>query len=368
MQAVVTQGTGEAAVEEVERPSPDAGEVLLDVRQFQLSVTECWMYQGRLPMLPELEARMEAGDRRAFGHEFCAEVVELGEGVEEFSVGDRVYGPGKIHCGECPYCENDWETLCENSETIGLGTYPGAAAEYFVAPAGPLCAVPDEISDGEAAALQPLSDALGRVHDADISTGDVVAVVGAGVMGNQCGQLAATLGASDVYAVDIDPEKLRIAEKLGMTGVDSTEVDPVEAVEARTEGMGPDVVVSAVGGDQSHLTDGNDPAAQAMRMVRTGGTYVQVGILTSDELSFDPSALMRSSVDIVYPQSYGGIRDRGPNRDAGEHAAHLVATGRVSIDQFVDIELDGLDDFDRMVEITSNKDEHDTLGPAQISV
>jgi threonine dehydrogenase-like Zn-dependent dehydrogenase len=216
--------------------------------------------------------------------------------------------------------------------------------------------------------MQPLSDALGRVHDAGIGTGDVVAVVGAGVMGNQCGQLAQHLGASETYAIDVDPEKVHIAEELGMTGIDSTEVDPVETIGAETDGIGPDVVFAAVGGDQSHLTDGTDPAAQAMQMVRTGGTYVQVGILFSDEMAFDPGTLMRSSVDIVYPESYGGIRDCGPNRDAGEYAAELVVTDRVSIEQFVDIELDGLESFDRMVEITSDKEEYDTLGPAQISL
>lgn len=368
MKAVITHGTGDASVEEIERPTPDDDEVLLEISQFQLSITEVWMYQGKLSISAALRERIERGDGRAFGHEFCGTVVETGADVAELAVGDRVYGAGKISCGSCPYCTNGWNVLCERSETIGLGEYPGAAAEYLAIPTEPLCVVPDAVSDREAAALQPLADALGRVHDADVYTGDVVAVIGAGVMGNQCGQLAQYFGAAETFAVDIDPEKLRLAERFGMGGIDASETDPVEALRERTDGVGPDVVFSAVGGDQRHATDGDDPIAQGLRAVRKGGTFVQVGIVTAEEMRFDPTTMRKRGVTVVNPTGHRGIHPTGPNNDAGEYAAELVASDRVSIDQFAGIELDGLDAFEELVEITANKAEYDTLGPAQISV
>lgn len=367
MKSVVTRGIGDSSVEEAPRPSPASDEVLIKTNRVQLSVTECWTWQGELGMSKTMRRRIDEGDGRILGHEFCGEIVETGADVNRFDVGDRVYAPGKIPCYECAYCENDWEFLCENKGVIGHGENSGALAEYFVARMEPLRRLPDGVSDAEGAAMQPLAASVLVMHDTDVTTGDEVAVIGAGIMGAQCGQLALEMGADRVFAIDIDAEKLRVAEELGMIPIDVRDGDPVESIRTRTAAVGPDVVISAVGGDQTHATYGSDPRAQAFQMVRNGGTLVQVGIVTG-ELRVDPGALHDKAPTVVYPTMSKGVLTTGPNSDTGQLAPRLVADGRVEIEPYISHELRGLDSFEEAIEITTNKEEYSALGPAQMVI
>lgn len=363
MQAVRCDDFGESTVVDVPRPDPDEGEVLIEVARVQLSVTECQIYRGHeIGGYAAVEAAIESGDGLVFGHEFCGTVVEAGPTVEGLSVGDRVYAPAKIACDTCAYCEAGYRQLCADKETIGMGR-PGALAEYVALPAEPLARLPGAVSDAEGAAMQPLASALMCVEDAGIETGDEVAVVGCGVMGYQCGQLALEQGASRVIAVDVDRAKLGHAADRGMEPVDARETDPVVAVESATGGIGADVVFEAVGGEQSHATVGDEPLAQAFSMVRSGGTVGQVGIVV-DELTLDPRTLRKKSVTWVNPRF--GAWQLGPNTHTGTLAPRLVADGRVSIEEFLTHELDGLESFEDAVDITADKPTYGALGPAQM--
>lgn len=363
MDAVICRGFGEASVSEV--PVPDVGDhdVLIDVRRVQLSVTECNLYRGEeIAHYEAVKTRIESGDGRVFGHEFCGEVVAVGDRVTAFDPGDRVYAPGKISCGECEYCRSNRELYCSNKTYIGYDI-PGALAEYAVLPAAPLCLVPDDVTDAEATALQPLASSVLCVEEAEIGTGDVVAVIGTGVMGSQCAQLARLHGADEVIAIDVATEKLEIAEGFGLTTVDASRVDAVETVVELTGGVGADVVIEAVGGNQSHGTKGADPLAQASRMVTKGGRIVQVGYIIGD-VTVTPRTFRTNSVDWVNPVT--GVRPLGAGRTTGTFSARLVSDGRVSIDEYITHELDGLSSFEEAVEITLDKHEHGALGPAQI--
>lgn len=363
MRAILCHDFGDARVENVDRPEPGPGEVLLKPRRVQLSVTECHLYRGHpIRHYEEIKARLAEGPTKLFGHEFCADVAELGEGVEAFAVGDRVYAPGKITCGDCRFCNRGFEAHCANQVSIGYDR-PGALAEYFTVPASPLATLPDGVSDAAGTAMQPLAGTVLCVRDAGVETGDVVAVVGAGVMGHQFGQIALNEGASEVHAVDVDPAKLDIAADNGLQPIDATEEDPVAVVRERTDGIGADVVVEAVGGDQADAAEGDAPIAQAFRMVRPGGTVVQVGHIIGD-LTMRPRDLRGKSVDWVNPTL--GATYLTPKVHSGEHAARLVADGRVSIEEYVTHEYEGLEAFDTIVDVTLDKPEYGALGPAQI--
>lgn len=363
MDAVVCRGFGEASVNEVPVPEVGNGDVLIEVRRVQLSVTECNLYRGKeIAHYEAVKARIEADDGRLFGHEFCGEVVAVGDEVAGFEPGDRVYAPGKISCGECEYCRANRELYCSNKTYIGYDI-PGALAEYAVLPAAPLCRVPDDVSDAEAAALQPLASSVLCVEEAEIDTGDVVAVIGTGVMGSQCAQLARMHGAEEVIAIDVEADKLDIAKRYGLTAVDASRVDAVETVVELTGGVGADVVIEAVGGEQSHGTRGMDPLAQASRMVTKGGRIVQVGYVIGD-LTVTPRTFRTNSIDWINPVT--GVRRLGAGRTTGTFSARLVSDGRVSIDEYVTHELEGLSSFEEAVEITLDKREHGALGPAQI--
>lgn len=367
MDAIICHDFGDATVEDVPRPEPADDEVLVRVSRVQLSVTECQIFRGMYESgYEDVRERITDGDGRLFGHEFAGEVVATGSAVSAFGEGDRVYAPGKSPCEVCVFCQGGHEEYCRNPRTIGMHR-PGALAEYVAAPTETLCTVPVEVSDAEAAALQPLAAALVAVHDAGIESGDAVAVVGTGVMGYQVAQLALEHGASRVFAVDVDSTKVELAEEQGLTGIDAGQTDPVERVTRATNGIGVDVVFEAVGGSQPHLTDGSGPVAQAFKMVRPGGTFVPVGHFT-EEMGIDPAEFRKKYLTWVSPKDKAGIVSLNPNTDNGMFAADLVASGRVSISEFITHELDELGEFDQAVSMTLDKESSEALGPPQLVV
>jgi threonine dehydrogenase-like Zn-dependent dehydrogenase len=365
MKAVVCDDFNDGSVEEVPRPEPAAHELLVRVDRVQLSVTECYLYRGEeFAFFEKVRERMHEGDGRLFGHEFCGTVVEAGDRVVDFAEGDRVYAPNAISCGDCVHCRNDYPGFCDEKTHIGFQR-PGALAEYVALPPEALGKLPDGVDDAQGAAMQPLAASMVNVHDADISTGDVVAVVGAGVMGNECGQLASHMGASEVFAIDIDPNNVAVADEHGLTGIDSREEDPVERVKAATDGIGADVVFEAVGGDQDHTSEGSDPLAQAFQLSRKGGTIVHVGIVPG-EMTYRPRDYKEKCIRYVNARDQVGVLRTGPNADTGRAAVEMVASGRVSIEELVTHELDGLESFEEAIEVTLNKAESGALGPAQM--
>lgn len=351
----------------VPRPDPGPGEVLIDVSRVQLSVTECLLYRGEsVAHYDAVKRRIRNGDpeTRLFGHEFCGTVVERAPNVDDYDVGERVYAPGKIHCGDCPYCRSGYENYCPDTEAIGYDR-PGALAEYVRLPVEPLRRLPAGVSDAEGAALQPLASSVLCVADAGIDPGDDVLVVGAGVMGFQCALLAKRFGAGEVYAVDVRDRPLELAEAHGAIPIDATETDPVAAVREATDGLGADIAIEAVGGDQSHATAGDAPLAQAFRAVRRGGTVLQVGHLSGD-VELTPRAARSKAIRWENPRK--GVADLGPGTDTGALAGELVERGAVPIGEYVTHELAGLESFGTAVDVTLEKEGHDALGPAQIVI
>ena len=365
MDAIVCHDFGEATVEDVPEPNLGPTDLLVDVRRVQLSVTECNLYRGNeITHYETVRNRLAGGEARLFGHEFCATVRDVGGSVVGFEPGDRVYAPGKVPCHNCRQCRTGFELHCPNKTYIGYDT-PGALAESAALPAEALCPVPDDVTDAEAAALQPLASAFLCVEEAEIESGDVVAVFGTGVMGYQCAQLSLLKGADRVVTVDVDPKKLSMSEDRGAIPVDATERDPVKAIDELTDGIGADVVFEAVGGDQNDATDGTDPIAQAFKTVRPGGSIVQVGYIIGDT-TLTPRRLRSKSVDWVNPVT--GVTSLTPNATTGEYVGSLIGDDRVSIAEFVTHELDGLSAFEDAVEITLNKAKHNALGPAQMVI
>lgn len=365
MQAVVCHDFGDASVEQVDRPTPAPDEVLLEIQRVQLSVTECALYQGEsIAHAESVAERLADGPAQLFGHEFCGTVVERGSDVDRLAVGDRVYAPGKIPCHECDYCESGFERYCPSKTYIGYDI-PGALAEYAALPAEALRRVPDSLSDAEVAALQPLASSVLCVRDSGIQSGDIVAVIGTGVMGSQCAQLALAEGAHRVFVVDIDAEKLELAAERGLEPIDATATDPVDEIMARTDGVGADIVFEAVGGAQSHATTGSDPIAQATGAVKAGGTVVQVGYIIGD-VAFSARAVRKKSVTWQNPVT--GIAPTGPGRDTGDFAAELVRSGRVSIAEYTTHERSGLESFEEIVDITTHKEKYGAKGPAQMII
>ena len=157
------------------------------------------------------------------GHEFVGVIVELGEGVKNFKIGDRVSGEGHITCGHCRNCRAGNRHLCRETKGIGVNI-PGAFAEYLVMLADNICKLPDDISDAVASLLDPYGNAVHTALEFDL-VGEDVLITGAGPIGLMAIQIAKKVGARNVVITDVNPYRLALAEKMGATRAVNTALE-----------------------------------------------------------------------------------------------------------------------------------------------
>jgi (R,R)-butanediol dehydrogenase/meso-butanediol dehydrogenase/diacetyl reductase len=204
------------------------------------------------------------------GHEFSGKVVELGEGVSNLSIGDRVAGIGSRYCGECYYCKRFLCNVCSNPGFTGL-TADGCMAEYLATPAYSLYKLPDSVSDDSGALVEPLAVAFHAIHQGKVGLGDKVAIVGDGTIG-LCTLIAVkATGVSSAYVIAKHKGRGEQALAMGATGVIYlSEGDTVQRIKNLTGGLGVDVSFECVGQP--------DTPQLAMDLTRNGGTTVITGV------------------------------------------------------------------------------------------
>ncbi|ARQ67868.1 zinc-dependent alcohol dehydrogenase family protein [Streptomyces marincola] len=252
MKAALIESVGKVKVTTVPDPTPGPREVVVKVAACGLCGTDLHIREGefapRLPVVP--------------GHEFAGEVVATGREVTTLAEGDRVAVDPSLYCHECRYCRTGHANLCERWAAIGV-TVAGGAAEFAVAPAANCVKLPDHVSTQDAALIEPLSCAI-RGYDVIRSTlGARVLIYGSGTMGLMMLELAKRTGASGVDVVDVNPERLATAERLGCsrTAAGADEFD-------RPEGW--EFVIDATG-NAAAIQDGLGRVAKA-------GTFLQFGV------------------------------------------------------------------------------------------
>ncbi|QHJ12298.1 L-threonine 3-dehydrogenase [Paraglaciecola mesophila] len=147
------------------------------------------------------------------GHEYVGEVVEIGEEVRGFSIGDRVSGEGHITCGHCRNCRAGRRHLCRNTTGVGVDR-PGAFAEFLSIPAFNAFKIPDNISDDLAAIFDPFGNAVHTALSFDL-VGEDVLITGAGPIGIMAAAVAKHVGARHVVITDINEYRLNLARKMG---------------------------------------------------------------------------------------------------------------------------------------------------------
>jgi 2-desacetyl-2-hydroxyethyl bacteriochlorophyllide A dehydrogenase len=252
MRAAIIEAPGKVSVETVPDPTPGPRDVLVKVAACGLCGTDLHILQGEFaPTLPIVP-----------GHEFAGEIVALGSDVSELAVGDRVAVDPSLHCHECHYCRIGRGNLCERWNAIGVSK-PGGAAEFAVAPVANCVRLPDHIDVHDAALIEPLSCAV-RGYDVLSSTlGAQVLIYGSGTMGLMMLELAKRTGAAAVDMLDVNPERLATAVKLGCSR-SAAGADELETV------RGWDVVVDATG-NAAAIQDG-------LGRVAKGGTFLQFGV------------------------------------------------------------------------------------------
>jgi len=272
-------------------PVPASGEVRVKTTYIGVCGSDTHAFHGRHPFIPIPYLP---------GHEATGVVEELGEGVTSVKVGDRIVVEPTLPCWECKPCRSGAENLCENLQFFGCGYPQGGMADQFVVRADRLHIIPDDISDLDAALIEPLST---PVHAGRISGplhGRAVAVLGAGTIGLLMLAVARWAGASRVVVTDPLPAKRDAALRLGADGVvDAMAPDVVAQVRAAL-GESADVVFDCVAVKSTTLA--------AIDMALKGGTVVIVGVPAADfELPIrtvqDQQVRLQGSATYV-PQDY----------------------------------------------------------------
>ncbi len=184
---------------------------------------------------------------QTLGHEIAGVVESVGSQVARVKPDDRVCLHYLVTCGQCPHCNRGQEQFCIHGQMLGKHR-DGGYAEYIAVPERGVVLLPDEIPLEQAAIMMcSSSTSFHALRKARLQPGETVAIFGAGGLGMSAIQLARGLGALEVYAVDVNPEKLALAEQFGAIPVDAGRADPVAEILRLTGGRGVDVSLELIG-------------------------------------------------------------------------------------------------------------------------
>ena len=269
MKAAVLKDDMQMVIEEVPTPAPGAGEVLIRVDWSSICGTDLHIYMG--------EFKDRVTYPRILGHEFSGVVEAAGQNVAGVQSGDRVTVDPIIWCNRCPACLNGQNNVCSRLKLLGI-EYDGGFAEYAVVGADKVYRVPDTVSMRDAALAELYSLGVHAARKAMVEPGDRVAILGAGRLGLAVLEVIKQTAASWVCAVDVLDSRLDIAEKMGADlTINARSQDPVESVLSVTDGLGVDRVIECVG-TYIEIPDREGPVQQAVKMARSGGRMVVMGL------------------------------------------------------------------------------------------
>jgi L-iditol 2-dehydrogenase len=281
MRAVVYRGVNDMRVETVPVPKIGPGELLVRVATCGICGTD----------LKKIHTGSHSAPR-IFGHEMAGTIVETGEGVTRYEVGERVVVHHHVPCGNCYYCRKQTPTQCELYKKVGVtaGFEPsgGGFAEYirvmsWIVEGRGVVRIPDGVPFEQAAFVEPLNTVLKGVKLLDLRSDDTVLVIGQGPIGLMHAALAHRTGAR-VLTSDLYQERHAIAARFGLGDpIHAGSENVVERVFAETDRRGADAVILAVGGNALIKT--------AMDAVRPGGRVMLFAQTQHGEATIDPGAV-----------------------------------------------------------------------------
>jgi propanol-preferring alcohol dehydrogenase len=313
MKAALFYKVGEPLrIERVPVPEIGPNEVLVKVRACGICRTdlhfidEGLLKPGKIPQI--------------LGHETCGEVVKVGDAVEGINVGDRVLVHMYFSCGECYYCQRGMESLCTSPKFRHFGfTIDGGFAEYAKAPARNLIKLPPNVPDEAAILIDAGASTYHAVKTvAQVKVGETVLIMGLGGLG-LCALQFAKLSGARVIGVDVVPEKLKLAEKLGADAtINAKEQNVLEEVSRLTDHEGVDVVIELVGRTETINTSINS--------LRRGGRLVFVGY-SEDNLVVSPMKIVLNQLKI--------LGSRASSRWEAIEVVKLVQSGKFKLEPLV---------------------------------
>jgi len=352
---------GDMRLEEEPIPEAKSGWVVAKVRVVQASVTDAQRAMGISTGGIEIIRKLieKNAPIKLFGHELCAHVMEIGDDVTGFKVGDRISARSTMPCHQCNVCLTGYPERCRRGYILGR-EIPGGFAEYVALPAEILARLPDSISDNEGATIQPSSASVIAVATASIEMGDTVVVLGQGCMGNYIMQIARCSGAGRVITTDIRDEALELSKRLGADYViDARNDDPKKIVMEITDGIGADIVFDTAGGAPRAGLSGTKTISTSFEIVRDEGKVVQVAHLGL-QATLDIEHLRNKGVKYIMP--------RLVSQRLFQHTVNLVATKRLQTEPLITVVLEGLEKVPQAIEMTLNKAKYKMMNPAQVVI
>ena len=280
MQAIIFPEPETIAIEEVADPACGPEEVIVQVATTGICGTDVHIYRNEymsdFPLIP--------------GHEFVGTIVEIGKNVTDFQVDNRVAVDPNLYCGHCYFCRNQQANHCLNWEGVGI-TRSGGFAQYVAAPAKACYTVPDSLTDGQAAFIEPLSCVVHALNRFRVWPGSEVLIIGAGPMGLLLVQALHHSGASQVVVVEKQPDRLALATQLGATATVPVGVDQ-DAVLKELAPYGFAVVIDATG----------VPAVieRAFKYLKPRGQFLQFGVAPMGAtINISPYEIFRNDWSII---------------------------------------------------------------------
>ncbi len=289
-------GIGQVRVEDIPAPVCGPGQALIRVAYAGVCGSDLHIFRKGMfvTSIPE-----------TMGHEFSGVVEQVGDGVTEVSPGDHVVGDPRVSCGACRWCGEGAYNLCPGLGFIGE-VMPGCFAEYLVLDVKKLLKVPVSIELRRAALVEPLAVALHIAGRGRFSKAEHLGVVGAGPIGLLTVIAAKILSVKRVTVIDISPDRLALARRLGATAL---QVFPAEQDDQ------PDVVVEAVGLEAT--------LGGALGWLRPRGRLVMAGLYEEKTL-IDPNDIVVKELELAGVDAY--------ETDDLRKAVELLAEGALDVD------------------------------------
>lgn len=328
MKAARWHGVKDIRVEDTPEPKPGKGEVKVKVAWTGICGSDLHEYLAGPIFVPVDEDHPLSHDKApiTMGHEYCGTVLELGDGVTDLAVGDRVAIEPIFACGECAACLEGKYNLCDSLGFVGLSGGHGGFATYSVVPARMVHKMPQGLSMEQGALVEPAAVALHAVRLSKIKAGDKAAVFGAGPIGLLVVESLRVAGASEIHVVE--PSEVRRQKALDLGATSATDPTAMDAVAEVREATGGVHVAFEVTGVPQVLP-------QCIDATRHEGQVLVVSIW-EQEASFQPNTVVLKERQlkgtIAYRNVYPAVMAL---MTQGYFSADQLVTKRIPLDEIV---------------------------------
>lgn len=314
------RGLDHMIIKEIPKPTAGPGKVVVSLEYIGICGSDVHYFHNGCVGAYKVDLTQDY----MLGHECAGTITEVGEGVTNLKVGDRVALEPGITDGTCEFCKEGKYNLCPDVQFLATPPVPGCNEEFIEFPADYCFKLPDNVSTKEGALVEPLSVGMHAANQAEVGVGDSVVILGAGCIGLVTLLSCRAHGAGTVIVCDLVDARLKKAKELGADYViNGKEKNAIDEVMKITNGRGVDKVFETAG---SAFTIHQTPF-----LAKRGGTVTLVGISTQEEISYNFAQVMDKELTIKSVFRYRNIYPR---------AIAAIASGAINVKSIASHEFD----------------------------